>query len=142
MLVSDVMSTELAVVDIGASLRAAAAEMLEARVGSVLVAETDTPTGILTESDALAAGYAADAPFSTIPVREVMSSPLVTITPDQTVRSATARMREEGLKKLVVVDGLDAVGIVTATDVIGSYPELKAEIRAQTDRERAYFDSE
>ncbi len=142
MLIEEAMSTDLVVVDVEASLQTAAAEMLAAGVGSVIVLGADAPTGIITESDALAAGHAADARFSDIPVKKVMSTPLVTVQPDRTVRAATARMREEGIKKLVVADGLDAVGIVTATDVIGSYPELKAEIRAQTDREREYFDSE
>ena len=140
MLVETVMSTDLIVVDVEASLRTAAAEMLAAGVGSVIVLEGDAPTGILTESDALAAGHAADAPFSDIPVKKVMSTPLVTVQPDRTVRAATARMREAEVKKLVVADGIDAVGILTATDLVGSYPELKAEIRAQLDRELEHFE--
>jgi len=139
-LVEAVMSTDLIVVDVGASLRTAAAEMLAAGVGSVIVLEADAPTGIVTESDALVAGHAADVPFSDIPVKKAMSTPLVTVQPDRTVRAATARMREEGVKKLVVTDGLDVVGILTATDLVGSYPELKAEIRAQLDRELEHFE--
>ncbi len=139
-LVEAVVSTDLVVVDLGASLQTAAAEMLAAGVGSVVVLEGDAPTGIVTESDALAAGHAADVPFSEIPVKTVMSTPLVTVQPDRTVRAATERMREEGVKKLVVADGLDVVGILTATDLVGSYPELKAEIRAQLDRELEHFE--
>jgi len=49
-------------------------------------------------------------------VRDVMSTPLVTISPDASVAEAAKRMRDEGISALLVPT--TEVGIVTSTDVI------------------------
>ena len=113
MLVEEVMSTELVTCDVGASVREAAERMLRNRVGSVIVVDGRTPAGIATEADVLHAGYAADEPFSAIPLRKAMTSPVVTIRPSATLRTATDRMRSEGVKKLVVTEDMRPVGIAT-----------------------------
>ncbi|PSP15246.1 hypothetical protein BRC62_07760 [Halobacteriales archaeon QH_10_67_13] len=60
-----------------------------------------------------------------------MSTPLVTVRLDRTVRAATARMDETRLKRSVVTDGLDPVEIRTATDLVTTHPELNSEIPTQ-----------
>ena len=137
MLVEEVMSSDLVTCDIEASVRDAAERMLRNRVGSVVVTNGGTPAGIATESDVLHAGYATDDPFSAIPVRRAMSSPLATIQPAKTLRTATDRMRSEGVKKLVVVEGMTPVGIVTTGDVVDNYAGIRREVRdLATDAER------
>lgn len=126
--VEDAMSTDLVTCAVEASLRVATKRMVENHVGSVIVHADGSPTGIVTETDALHAGTVTDAPFSEIPVRKVMSSPLKTITPSRTLRAATEQMHEENVKKLVVVEDMDLVGIVTTADVIRHYHDLKSEI--------------
>ena len=129
MLVEEVMSTDLVTCDAGASVRDAAELMLRNRVGSVVVTNEGTPAGIATEADVLRAGYLTDDPFSAIPLRKAMSSPLATIQPTKTLRVATDRMRSEGVKKLVVVDGMTPVGIVTTGDVVDNYAGIRREVR-------------
>ncbi|ELZ56157.1 MULTISPECIES: CBS domain-containing protein [Halorubrum] len=128
MLVEDVMTTELVTCDADATVRDAAERMLRNRVGSVVVTNGGTPAGILTESDVLHAAYATDDPLSTIPVQKAASAPLVTVRPDATLRTATDRMRSEGVKKLVVVDGVTPAGIVTTQDVIDNYAGIRREV--------------
>lgn len=74
MLVEDVMETDLVTCDAGETLRDAVRRMLDRHVGSVIVTVDGDPAGILTETDALAAGYVADRRFGEIPVREVASA--------------------------------------------------------------------
>jgi len=57
------------------------------------------------------------------------SSPLVTIQPTATLRSAAAKMTEERIKRLPVSEGIDLVGIVTATDLLAAQADLDAETR-------------
>lgn len=128
MLVEDVMSTNLVTCGVDATLREGAHRMLEHGVGSVIVCEDGIHRGIVTETDALAAGYVADAPFSEIPIRKVMSTPLETITRKKTIRRAAQRMKDEGIKKLVVIEDMEPVGIITAQDIVGSYHDLKKEV--------------
>lgn len=130
MLVEEAMSTDLVTCEVDASLRDAVGEMLRNRVGSTIVREGGQPTGIVTETDVLHAGYVTDAPFSEIPVRDVMSSSLVTISKEKTLRRATEQMRDEGVKKLVVVEDMDLVGIVTSQDVVRNYGAIKSELRS------------
>ena len=128
MLVEEAMTTDLVTCPVEASVRDGVERMLRNHVGSVIVREADTPTGIVTETDCLHAGFVTEAPFEEIPIRTVMNRPLHTIQPERTLRRATGRMHDEGIKKLVVVDGMDLVGIITTQDVIAAYHDLKAEI--------------
>jgi citrate synthase len=51
-------------------------------------------------------------------VGELMSSPVVTALPDDTVASAATHMRDNGVGSVVVVDGDRAVGILTERDLV------------------------
>ncbi|MDB2261805.1 CBS domain-containing protein [Halorubrum ezzemoulense] len=128
MLVEEVMTTDLVTCGADAAVRDATERMLRNRVGSVVVTDDGTPAGILTESDVLRAGYATDDPLSAIPVRKAASAPLVTVRPSATLRTATKRMRSEGVKKLVVVDGTTPVGIVTTQDIVDNYAGIRKEV--------------
>lgn len=128
MLVEDMMSTDVVACKASVMLRHAVHLMLRERVGSVIVTDDGEPAGIVTETDILHAGYVTNGPFSDIPVRKVMSSPLVTISPSKTIRRAVEQMEEHGVKKLVVVEELEIVGILTASDISRHYSEIKSEI--------------
>jgi citrate synthase len=51
-------------------------------------------------------------------VGEIMSRPPVTATVDETVATAAARMREQGVGSVVVVDGDRPIGILTERDLV------------------------
>lgn len=130
MIVEDLMSTEVVTVSIERSVRAAVEKMLGGHIGSVIVVKDDNPTGIVTETDVLKAGYATDNCFSEISLSNVMSSPLVTVSPDKSLRTAMQTMKEKNIKKLPVQEGLDIVGILTMTDVNRQYNQIVQEIHA------------
>jgi CBS domain-containing protein len=129
MQVAEAMTNRVVTVAADASLRAAADLMLSEGVGSVVVRRDGNPAGILTEADFVAAGHEHDRPFSEIPVYAAASSPLVTTGPSATLRSAAERMNEAGVKRLPVADGIDLIGIVTATDLLAARSDLDAEAR-------------
>jgi CBS domain-containing protein len=126
--VEQLMVTEIVTVDSKETVRTAVEAMLRNHVGSVIVITDGNPTGIVTETDTLQAGYATDEGFSEIPLKDVMSRPLVTIEPDKSLRTAMRTMKNEKIKKLPVQDGIDLVGILTMTDVTRQYPEIIQEI--------------
>ncbi|TKX77433.1 CBS domain-containing protein, partial [Halorubrum sp. SD626R] len=70
-----------------------------------------------------------DEPFSAIPLRKAMTSPVVTIRPSATLRTATDRMRSEGVKKLVVTEDMRPVGIATTQDIADNYGQIRREVR-------------
>ncbi|GGJ16097.1 inosine-5-monophosphate dehydrogenase [Halobellus salinus] len=138
MLVEAAMTTDLVTCSVEESVRGGVERMLRNHAGSVIVHEDAAPVGIVTETDCLHAGFVTEAPFGEIPIRKVMSRPLHTIPPEKTLRRATKRMREKSIKKLVVVEGMDLVGIITTQDVIEAYHDLKAEIHDIVKADRAW----
>jgi len=139
MLVRELMTTDLVTAPIEADMRTVAKRMLEERVGSVIITNDGTPTGIVTESDALLVGYAADKPFSAVSAQAAMSHPLATIEPTTTIRTATDRMVDDGVKKLPVVSELELQGILTMTDIVRAHSDLLNEVR-QIERGRGLHD--
>jgi CBS domain-containing protein len=51
-------------------------------------------------------------------IEDVMSSPVVTVTPDTTIKQAAALLVQRGFNALPVVDGTKLVGIVTEADLV------------------------
>ncbi|MFB6173642.1 MAG: CBS domain-containing protein [Halobacteriales archaeon] len=133
MRVEEVMTSPVVTVGPGATLRTAVGAMLDARVGSVVVTDGG-PAGILTRSDALRAAHDAGAAFSELTVSDAVRGELITVGPRATVEAALRRMDEHGVKKLPVTDGVDLVGIVTATDVAEHLPGRVREVQADMER--------
>jgi CBS domain-containing protein len=129
--VSDIMSGEVVTVAPEASMGEAAKTMGERRIGSLIVIENNNPTGIVTERDLLSKVLAKELSPEKVKVGDVMSRPLVSISPLATIREAARTMiREKG--RLVVFDDGGLVGIVTASDLVKSMPWV-AETRLMVD---------
>ena len=56
---------------------------------------------------------------SKLPIRDVMVSPVITITPEDTVNTAAKTMLKNGIGGLVVVDDHKPVGMITERDFVG-----------------------
>lgn len=96
----------------------AAAVMKEAQVGSILIMQDGALRGIFTERDALYRVVAARLDPATTPMREVMSSELVTVAPDDEITHALRLMRDIGFRHLPVVEDGEVQGIVSTRDII------------------------
>jgi len=101
----------------------AARLLCEERIGSVLV--RGTPDGILTDTDIVRAVKNGTDPETTT-ITELRSSPIVTIEADAELQHAAELMDEHRIKRLVVTDKEEPIGIVSTTDLIGCLsPELE-----------------
>jgi len=91
-------------------------------IGSLIVEVEGVPTGIITERDLLSKVLAKNKDPKNVSVREVMSSPLITIEPSVSIKEAAQTMiAQKG--RLAVFRGKTLVGIVTTADLIKSLPE-------------------
>lgn len=116
MKVRDIMTTRLITADAEATIGAAATQMGENRVGSVMVVDGDLLLGILTERDIVRAlSNTFDAP--TRPIDEWMTKNPVTVLPDGDVREALRAMVEGGFRHLPVCVEGRSVGMVSIRDV-------------------------
>ncbi len=135
MQVSELMTERVVTIDVDNTLQLAADRMLHYGVGSIIVLRDERPTGIITQSDAVAAGARSDEPFGRLPVERVMTDPVVTVRPTATVREAVEVMADNTVKHLpVAADGV-LCGIVTSSDIVYNHEELRHEVEAIHERE-------
>lgn len=126
---SDIMKEQIVTVDSTATVMDAAKKMDEKNIGCVVVMEKEKPVGILTERDFIKKIVIKEKPLST-PVRNAMSSPLISIDPDATVWELAELMKLKRIHKVPVVRENKLLGIVTTTDIanlcsIGSDSEMR-----------------
>lgn len=128
-LVQNIMKHQVVTVDASVSIKDAAKMMEDTGVGCIIVMDQNIAVGILTERDFVRRVAAREKPLSS-PVKEVMSSPLIVINPDESVWELAEIMKLRRIHKVPVVRENRLVGIVTATDItklcsIGSDSEMR-----------------
>jgi CBS domain-containing protein len=105
-------------VDADATVLEAVKQMVEANVGSLLVTDGGEVTGIVTERDYLRRVAQHGKPDDQAPVREIMSSPLIVVTPETSVDECMALMTNRRIRHLPVVTDGKVTGIVSIGDVV------------------------
>lgn len=105
-------------IDADASVLDAVRKMVEANVGSLLVTESGEITGIVTERDYLRRVTLEGRNESETPVREIMSTPLIVVTPDSTVEECMAMMTDRRIRHLPVAEGGKVVAVVSIGDLV------------------------
>jgi CBS domain-containing protein len=95
-------------------------QMVESNVGSILVTDGEQIVGIMTERDYLRKITLEGRTSRETQVGEIMSSPLVYVTPQTTVEECMAVMTDRRIRHLPVVDGEpeEVVGVVSIGDVV------------------------
>jgi CBS domain-containing protein len=115
--IANVMTKSVISVDASITINEAAKMMEDAKVGAVIVMENNLPVGIVTDRD-FSVKVVSHAYQITAPVKQIMSSPLVSINSDETVRMAADLMHDRRIRKIPVIDDGKVVGIITATDIV------------------------
>lgn len=119
-LVRDIMTKPVISVDSSATAHDAAKMMEESKIGAIVVFENNLPVGIITDRDFAIKITAHAYPIDT-PVRRIMSSPLVTITSDSPFWVGANLMNSRKIRRLVVIDDEQVVGIITITDLVDHF---------------------
>jgi CBS domain-containing protein len=112
-------ASEVLTIDADATVFEAIKRMVDANVGALLVTEGGRVTGIVTERDYLRRVTLEGRTEKGTLVREIMTSPLVYVTPDTSVEECMAVMTERRIRHLpVLTENQDVVGIVSIGDVV------------------------
>jgi CBS domain-containing protein len=115
-IVAEIMSRSLLTVDPATALTDAARQMDQRTVGAVLVFSEGRLVGILTERDVLRAVAAGQTESAT--VSDWMTRHPETIEPSDRAGHAASIMIHGGFRHLPVLDGDEAVGIVSIRDLM------------------------
>ena len=133
MQVRDGMSTVVLTVGPGHTLRQAAKQMAERRVGAAVVVDPEEPApGIITERDILDSIGSGQDPDSERVCDHLTSNPLYA-TPDWSLEQAAAAMVRGGFRHLIVVDNGEVTGVVSVRDVVRCWTDdgASCEVPAQ-----------
>ncbi|MFN8485481.1 MAG: CBS domain-containing protein [Anaerolineae bacterium] len=117
--VADIMTHEPVAIEPSASVEQALHTMRERGISSILVKpeHAGEDWGIMTKRDIISKIVASDLDPSELQVREIMTSPILRIPPDMTLRQVSAMMFENRVRRLPVFDHGKLVGIVSDTDI-------------------------
>ncbi|MGK7376325.1 CBS domain-containing protein [Planococcus sp. 1R117A] len=116
MKVTEIMTTDVQTCTLDTPLQEIATWMLNLDVGSIPIVDNGKLAGIITDRDIVTRGIAAQFSLDT-PVRQILSSDLVTGTPDMDLEEAADLMAEHQIRRLPIVEGDRLVGIVSLGDV-------------------------
>ncbi len=115
------------------SIMAVSKFMVRHDIGCVIIVDkADKPTGIITERDIVQRVAAKNILPSAVKVGDIMSKPVVSISPGIRVNEATKRMNSSKIRRLAVIEDGKLVGVLTMKDILEVTPALIDLISEQT----------
>ncbi|MDR7384714.1 CBS domain-containing protein [Promicromonospora iranensis] len=114
--VADVMTPAPTTVDVSDSVQVAARAMAAEDVGALVVQSESKTVGIVTDRDLVVRGLAEGLGLDAT-IKQVATEQLVTVGPSDPAETAVEVMRSAAVRRVPVMDGDVAVGIVAIGDL-------------------------
>ncbi len=115
--VKDYMDREFPTIETASSVVEAAKAMAKTGKSYLIVLDKGSPKGMLTEDDLVRKVLAAEKDPKKLKVSDVMSSPLITVDPDEDLIKASEIMQKNGIKRLPVVKEGIIYGVLTSQNI-------------------------
>jgi len=122
LLVRDIMSRNVRTVRTDDTVLQAVLKMNKFHIGSVIVTNNGRPIGIITERNILQRIVEPRLDPAMVRVRDIMSSPLITIDADAAVEEAAKIMAAKRIKRLPIVEDGKLEGIISTSDIVRTRP--------------------
>ncbi|MBN1681980.1 CBS domain-containing protein [Candidatus Bathyarchaeota archaeon] len=114
------MDKEFPTLDVNASIMEAAKTLADTDLGYIIVLEKGKPKGIATEKDIILKVLIAEKDAKKTSIGSIMSTPLITIDPDEDLLVASEIMQKNKIKRIPVVKDDIIYGVITAVDIARS----------------------
>jgi len=111
----------------GETVYDAIALMADKRIGALLVVTDHRLIGIITERDYARKVILHGRSSKDTQVRDIMTSSLITVTPDHTVDECMRLVTEHRIRHLPVLDNDKLVGLISIGDLVNSIIEAQAQ---------------
>jgi len=92
--------------------------MANKKVGALLVLEEDSLVGVFSERDYARKVILKGKSSKDTPVRDIMSTKIVCVAPNQSTEECMSLMTEKRVRHLPVMDGEKLIGIISIGDVV------------------------
>ena len=141
--INSIMRKQLETIEGTASVQQAAKRMKDKNVSSlVVVDESGLPQGLVSERDLVRKVCTTDVSISTVKNKEVMSSPLITISSRSSPSEAADMMLQHNVRHLLVVDNDNVnkpIGIITPLDFTRHQEYVANEDREAIEKMLEYY---
>jgi signal-transduction protein with cAMP-binding, CBS, and nucleotidyltransferase domain len=117
--VRNFVKTDPLMIDANESVLKAAQMMRDKGTGNILVLIKGEPRGILTERDVLNRIAADDLLSSSIPVRKIMTSPMISIEADEPLSDGVQLMAKHKIRTVFVTDHGKPLGLLNMRAIVG-----------------------
>jgi CBS domain-containing protein len=121
--VKEAMTAKVVTVSSNAPVNEPAMMMAEKKIGSIVVVDDGKPIGMITERDLAFGVVAKNRLPNEVKVKEVMTTPLISVSPDTTITEASRIMAKNNIRRLPIIEGSNLLGILTTRDVMAISPE-------------------
>ncbi len=128
--VRNFVKTDPLMIDANESVLKAAQMMRDKHTGNILVLIKDEPKGILTERDILNRIAADDLLSSSIPVRKIMTSPMISIEADEPLADGVRLMAKHRIRTVFVTDHGKPFGLLNMRSIVGDQFKVAKELDA------------
>lgn len=122
--IREIMTKDVVTIDVNSDVQSLVKKMLRYDVGNIIITDKKKPVGIVTEHDIFKKIVSKNRKPSAISIRELMTTPLVTVPPSEKVTYTVQKMIMRSIRRVPVVEKAKLVGIVTDTDIITKSPEM------------------
>lgn len=123
--VGEIMTTPVVTVSTSTPVEDALHLMREKGIHSVCVEpdQAGGAYGIMTQRDVLRKVVATGRSLLNVAVRDLMTSPLITVSPDTTIRQCSIIMLDANIRRAAVMKDGQLVGIISDTDIFQAVEE-------------------
>jgi len=116
---ADVMTKHVVDIESDATVAEAIDKMKQWNVSSLLVQRKDSTDtwGFMSQTDIIEKVVAAGLDPESVRVHEIMTKPVITVPPNCNLQDCAALMARADIRRVLVFDGQDIVGIVSSSDI-------------------------
>ena len=114
----DIMSNKVITIESNVSTAEIAKIMDKNKVSSIIITKDQKPIGIVTERDLVSKIVAQNKRPSEIKTAEITSSPLLVVNPLTPVDDIAEKMVDNKIRRVLVMDLDQPLGIITITDFV------------------------
>ena len=133
----DIVKKDFLSLSPGTSVREGAKAMGASRHGFAIIGTPAEPQGLVTEWDIVCKVVSEGRDPEKVTMGEVMTKELVTIDANAPLSAVSQLMTEKGVRRLLVKDGNQVVGFITAKTMLARMNEYVDKISAQISRLQA-----